>query len=245
MLTAFLSIALVQRLTKMAAFDTAVPTVDISPFTSPEAHSDDARRAVGKEWDAAMTCFATNDYYTEDEQSNYAWWLNVERDGTLRAFWEYEDGNNVSVFSSEPAGLDEEWHHVAFTRTEDEVRFYIDGVLLGEPQSFDRLPTGANRGMLYLGADTDGDYPMDGALRNFQVHDRALIGSRIVQTQAFLPRAHEDGPPVACTLIVAPAFPAAERQRGDPGRGAVPEPIRRGPRRRRYRLHSYGRGCGV
>ena len=39
----------------MAAFDTAVPTVDISPFTSPEAHSDAARRAVGKEWDAAMT----------------------------------------------------------------------------------------------------------------------------------------------------------------------------------------------
>ena len=56
MLTAsIVCIALVQRLTKMAAFDTAVPTVDISPFTAPEAHSDDARRAVGKEWDAAMT----------------------------------------------------------------------------------------------------------------------------------------------------------------------------------------------
>jgi isopenicillin N synthase-like dioxygenase len=39
----------------MAAFDTAVPTVDISPFTAPEAHSDAARRAVGEEWDAAMT----------------------------------------------------------------------------------------------------------------------------------------------------------------------------------------------
>ena len=48
MLTAFLSIALVQRLTKMAAFDTAVPTVDISPFTSPEAHSDAARAAAAK-----------------------------------------------------------------------------------------------------------------------------------------------------------------------------------------------------
>ena len=144
------------------------------------------------EWDAAMTCFATNDYYTEDEQSNYAWWLNVERDGTLRAFWEYEDGNNVSVFSSEPAGLDEEWHHVAFTRTEDEVRFYIDGVLLGEPQSFDRLPTGANRGMLYLGADTDGDYPMNGALRNFQVHDRALTDDEVM---ALLDEEPEDTDP--------------------------------------------------
>ena len=51
----FLCIGLVQRLTKMAAFDTAVPTVDISPFTAPEAHSDAARRAVGQEWDAAMT----------------------------------------------------------------------------------------------------------------------------------------------------------------------------------------------
>ena len=57
MLTA-LSIAwfnAVDALTKMAAFDTAVPTVDISPFTAPEAHSDAARRAVGQEWDAAMT----------------------------------------------------------------------------------------------------------------------------------------------------------------------------------------------
>lgn len=132
------------------------------------------------EWDAAMTCFATNDYYSEDEQSNYAWWLNVEADGTLRAFWEYEDGNNVSVFSSESAGLDDEWHHVTLTRTEDEVRFYVDGVLLGEPQGFDRLPTGASRGMLYLGADTDGDYPMDGALRNFQVHDRALSDEEVL-----------------------------------------------------------------
>ena len=56
MLTAgFVCIGLVQRLTKMAAFETAVPTVDISPFTAPEAHTDDARRAVGQEWDAAMT----------------------------------------------------------------------------------------------------------------------------------------------------------------------------------------------
>ena len=52
-------VALVQRLTpltpKMASFDTAVPTVDISPFTAPAQHSDAARRAVGQEWDAAMT----------------------------------------------------------------------------------------------------------------------------------------------------------------------------------------------
>ena len=56
---AALVVALVQRLTpstpKMASFDTAVPTVDISPFTAPAQHSDAARRAVGQEWDAAMT----------------------------------------------------------------------------------------------------------------------------------------------------------------------------------------------
>ena len=57
----------------------------------------------------------------------------------------------------------------------------------------------------------------DHARARLQVHDRALIGSRVVQTQAFLPRAHEDGPPVACALIVAPRFPRRERQRGDPG----------------------------
>ena len=55
MLTAIVCIGLVQRLTKMASFDTAVPTVDISPFTAPAQHSDAARRAVGQEWDAAMT----------------------------------------------------------------------------------------------------------------------------------------------------------------------------------------------
>jgi MYXO-CTERM domain-containing protein len=48
------------------------------------------------------------------------------------------------------------WHHYALTRSADprEVRFYVDGVLLGDPVPFDRLPTGGGRGMLYLGSDT-------------------------------------------------------------------------------------------
>jgi hypothetical protein len=34
------------------------------------------------------------------------------------------------------------------------VKYYVDGVQLGEPASFTQLPTGGGRGMLYIGSDT-------------------------------------------------------------------------------------------
>jgi MYXO-CTERM domain-containing protein len=129
------------------------------------------------EWANALICYATNDYYTEDEETNYAYWLNIEPDGRLRMFWEVEDGNNISAYSTESADWSE-WRHVAAVRDvgSRQVRFYVDGVQLGDPAVFTQPPTGANRGMLYLGADTEGSGWSDfqGALDDVCVFDQVL-----------------------------------------------------------------------
>jgi hypothetical protein len=110
------------------------------------------------EWANSLLCYGTADYYSEDEESNYSYWLNVESDLSLRAYWEHGNGTDVSVFSTEPAPLSAGlWHHLAFTRDSDamEVRFYVDGSMVGESVAFDQLPTGGGRGMLYFGSDVE------------------------------------------------------------------------------------------
>jgi len=112
-------------------------------------------------WDNVLLAYATEDLYREDEQSNYAYYWNVLSDGRLKVFWEYEDGHNVSVVSSSPTSIHYGgWHHVGFVRddTRKRLEFYSDGEPLGVAGTFVRAPTGASRGMLYLGADIAGSY---------------------------------------------------------------------------------------
>ena len=101
-------------------------------------------------------------------------------DGTLLAFWEHGDGNNVTVRSSSQSGiLDGAWHHVAAVRERatQTVRFTVDGEPLGEPVEFDTEPTGGSRGMVYLGSDTRayaGDSDLAGALDEVCIFDLVL-----------------------------------------------------------------------
>jgi MYXO-CTERM domain-containing protein len=111
------------------------------------------------DWDNVLMAYASEDLYMEDEESNYAYMLHVLSDGRLRMLWEYGNGNNITVVSSSPAELDDgAWHHVAVVRNArtKTVRFYVDGEQLGVAGSYVRGPTGASRGMLYLGSDTAG-----------------------------------------------------------------------------------------
>jgi hypothetical protein len=131
----------------------------------------------GGEWGNTLITYATNDYYTEDEETNYAYWLSVQDSGHVRAFWEHDNGVNVTLNSTSPGPFaDGAWHHLLMTRDADAqvLRFFVDGQSLGEPLNFDRLPTGANRGMLYLGADTTGATPFAGALDEVCVLNRVL-----------------------------------------------------------------------
>ena len=135
-------------------------------------------------WSNVLLCYGTNDYYTEDEETNYAYWLNLESDTRLRMYWEYESGVNVSAFSSPGVVLDDgAWHHLAVVRSSAEgaVSFYLDGEPWGEAVSFERLPTGGGRGMLYFGADTegDGDYEMAGALDEVCIFDLPLDADQV------------------------------------------------------------------
>ena len=41
-------------------------------------------------WGGSLLTYGTADYYTEDEETNYSYWLSILSDGTLLAFWEYE-----------------------------------------------------------------------------------------------------------------------------------------------------------
>ena len=135
--------------------------------------------------------YSTADYYTEDEETNFSYLLTIRDGGTLVGFWEYGDGVNVSVASSEPADvLDGEWHHVAMVRdaTEMVVRFYVDGVQLGSPQSFSELPTGGGRGMLYMGADNPAypGYELGGYLDEVCIYDLPLTADQVTKLAALV-----------------------------------------------------------
>ena len=136
-------------------------------------------------WDNAITCFATNDYYSEDEETNYAWWLSLQSDGRPLAFWEHHDGENVTVEAPEaPAdATDGRWHHVVAVRdaTRRAVQFYWDGALLGDAVPFSQLPTGASRGLLYVGADTlgAGSSEFTGDIDDLCIYDVALDDAEV------------------------------------------------------------------
>ena len=134
-------------------------------------------------WGGALLTYGTADYYTEDEETNYSYWLSILSDGTLLAFWEYSNGSNVSVVSTIPAPMDGDWHHYAMTRDADsmEVVFFLDGTPLGDPVSFDQLPTGGGRGMLYMGSDVTGisGYELDGALDEVCLFNRVLSDAEL------------------------------------------------------------------
>ncbi len=139
-------------------------------------------------WDNTMLCYGTADYYSEDEETNYSYWLSLLSDGTLRSFWEYENGVNVTTDSTVPASLSPgEAHHFALTRDASsmEVRFWVDGTQLGAPVGFNRLPTSGGRGMLYLGSDVV-DYQtssveFDGVLDEVSIYNRVLTAAEIVE----------------------------------------------------------------
>jgi hypothetical protein len=140
------------------------------------------------EWDNALLAYATNDYYTEDEETNYAYWLSMQADGRLRAFWEWGDGRDVVLDSSEAVPVDGTWHQLGFVRdtATQTLTFYADGEALGDPVSFSRLPSGASRGFLYLGADTvdnDASY-WSGALDEVCLFDRVLTAAEVAAIHA-------------------------------------------------------------
>ncbi len=126
---------------------------------------------------SVLVAYATNDYAYDDEQSNYSYLFSLLPDGRLSAFWEYSEGYNVQLLSTEASPLlDGEWHHLALVREDKRVRFYVDGAALGEEQSFERSPTGGGRGMLYLGSDTRyyDDYDLAGHIDEVRVYNLAL-----------------------------------------------------------------------
>jgi hypothetical protein len=140
------------------------------------------------DWDNPLLSYGTGDWYGDEEESNFSWWLSLQSDGTLLGFWEYETGLNVTVFSTVPGPVAAgETHHYAMTRDAAamEARFFVDGVQLGDAVSFSRLPTGGGRGMAYIGADAiawqGSESEWDGILDDVRIHNRVLSNTEIAQ----------------------------------------------------------------
>jgi hypothetical protein len=137
-------------------------------------------------WANVLLCYGTNDYYLEDEETNYTYWLSATDDRRLMMYWEYLDGYNANIYSTETVDdLLDTWHHFAVTRdmATQQVRFFVDGVQLGEPVPFDTNPSGGGRGMLYFGSDTEafvGDgHEMDGWLDEVCIYNTPLTDAAI------------------------------------------------------------------
>ncbi len=133
---------------------------------------------------SAIVSYSTSDYYTEDEETNFSYLMSIRSDGILVGFWEYGDGTNVLVSSSESADVfDGDWHHIAMVReaSEMQVRFYVDGVQLGSAQSFTELPTGGGRGMVYIGSDNPAypGYEFGGDIDEICIFDLPLTVSEV------------------------------------------------------------------
>ena len=137
-------------------------------------------------WDNTLISYGTADYYSEDEETNYSYWLNLNPDGRLVSFWEYEDGSNVTLESTLVAPVSAgEPHHFALTRDASamQVRFYVDGVQLGAPVPFNRLPTSGARGMLYLGAAPVDEQAaiagFDGVIDSVRIYNETLSAAEV------------------------------------------------------------------
>lgn len=140
------------------------------------------------EWDNPLACYGTADYYTEDEETNYSYWLSLPPSLRPRVYWEHGDGSNVVLEATAAAPVSAgEAHHYAVTRdaTAGEVRFYLDGQQLGAPVSFSNLPTGGGRGMLYLGSDLpayqDSEAEWKGTLDDVVLYDRVLTPAEVAE----------------------------------------------------------------
>ncbi|NQU49633.1 MAG: metallophosphoesterase [Planctomycetes bacterium] len=142
----------------------------------------------GGAWDNTLLCYGTADYYSEDEETNYSYWMSLKSNRTLVAWWEYGDGVNVLAESTLPApvatGTD---HHYCFVRDAQTmtVTFYVDGAQLGNQVAFTHLPTSGARGMLYIGADVAAYHASEaewnGTIDSVRIHNRSLDADEVAR----------------------------------------------------------------
>ncbi len=96
----------------------------------------------------------------ETAADNYQYTLNVEDDRRLHMYWEYGAGANYDVlYSSTAASVSSNaWHFYVFVRDEigSDVRFFVDGVALGDPISYASPPAGGDGATTWLGAAQSG-----------------------------------------------------------------------------------------
>lgn len=119
--------------------------------------------------------------------ASQAYFLNIENDGRLRAYWESDLVDELSTAAT-TLGLGA-WHHYAMVRDHDArtVRFYVDGAQLGQAVSYGGNPsdTAASTSFVYFGGNfTNLARRFQGTLDEPRITPRALSGAAIAVSRA-------------------------------------------------------------
>jgi len=119
----------------------------------------------------------------ETEAANILYQFSIEDDATLRLQWENGEGVDSVLESSEAASMvSGQWYHLAATRNSstNEVRFYVDGSLLGTAVAGAMDASGGTDGSLVLGAGADGMHYFDGSLDDVRIYTSVLTAAQIL-----------------------------------------------------------------
>ncbi len=117
----------------------------------------------------------------ESYDDNYLYQLELTDNKKLIYMHESHAGSNHAFTSTVAADVDiGEWHHYAFVRDDsaDSIKFYVDGVQLGDAGSFSYDPEGGDDSLFYLGKDVGGEY-WNGTLDDVYIYNKVFTEGEI------------------------------------------------------------------
>jgi hypothetical protein len=120
-----------------------------------------------------------------DGSNSTHWWLSVEDDGTVGAFFVDADGPSKAAFFSSSAVADDTWHHVVAVvdAGADKIMLYIDGKLdTTRSQSASDNGSFTSTAIVTLGYHNIGSfYYYGGKLDNVAVYSASALSADVIQ----------------------------------------------------------------
>ena len=118
---------------------------------------------------------------SESSDDNYLYQLELQSNKKLTYMHEYIAGSNQAFTSTVAADVDSnEWHHYAFVRdnSANTIKFYVDGVQLGDTGTYTNDPGQGENSLFYLGRDVEGEY-WNGTLDDVYIYNKVFTEGEI------------------------------------------------------------------